>query len=385
MARFLKGVIEEPLWPLKGELEEEVIIIGPAIVLENILAKRIYVENSTRDHRIITSSLFGDEKIVVGENAIIVGNAQSNGEVVIRKGATVLGHVIGRSVEIKNSVSIVGCVIGEKVIIEDKSKIGGYVTALRNDVVIGNNVEVFGIIGMGHGILGENVSISDYVVYCKNGVKTKGKISFGDMTVRNSRILTYKASLNVMKIIMSKQYDPEKLYDALRSNFSSIINIKTYLEKHKINLEEIRKSRIIDILSEAFRRIAEELLVAKTAITISNIKGHVALAIGRESKVIVIEDKGNQTVQQIINLVDLFQKARESIREGDVTRALSLLKFILEIGEKLGKHIPDIVEAIRMLEMLKTTSINGKPVVSDDIKRRILSLIDISYSKMLKT
>ncbi|AIU70304.1 hypothetical protein TEU_08160 [Thermococcus eurythermalis] len=382
---LLRGVVREPIFPQNSHLEESVRIERPAIVLDFVLANSIEVDDATDDDRVITSSLFGKDRVVVGRNVAIVGNVQSNGKITIGDGSVVFGNVVGREVTVRTNVNVLGNIIAvNKVVIGTGSKIGGYAASIHGTVKADDNVEVFDIFGNSGISLGQDVHIMDYSVYGgTGGVNVKGKISLGEYSINSPEEIMFKNSLNLLSVLVLTQYNPKASLKYLKDNLNSIMDIKSYLKKHNVDIGELEKEfqskPLYDTIKKALSEVAQTLSLASPSITITNANAPVTITVGNNNVVSVAAGQGDKHLT--VNLLELFQKAKNSIMEGSLPKAYSKLVSIREIALKQGNVPEELEEA---LSIIKNRIRGGVTVANEELKEVLISLLDAAYNKLLK-
>jgi len=380
---LIRGVRWEGVFP-EGGLVENVRIEEPAVVLDFVIAKTVYVGDATDDGGVITSSLFGENGVFVGKNATVVGNIQSNGRVKIGRGSKVLGNVVAGEVEVDENVTIAGNVIAEgRVNVGRSSKVGGYVASVKGPVRIEDGAEVFDVFGRSGVHLGAGVRIVDYAVYGGGrGAQAAGEVRLDGYIVRNPEDVKFRGSLNLLKVLTPGQYHPKDSLKYIEENLRSITDIRTYLERHGINLKrlelELQAKPLENLLRKMARELAQTISTVGPSITVSNTSAPVVITIGDGNTVSIKDGAGER--YRTVNIVELFQRARDGIRRGDLPGAFSALVSIRDAALK-EKRVPEELEKLINEVRLR---IEEQVVPSGEVKELLLSLLDSAYNKMLK-
>ncbi len=381
---LITGVRRDGVFPEEGQLQDNVKIERPAVVLDFIVARTIEVGDSTDEEPVITSSLFGKNIVLIGRNVTVVGNVQSNGKVVIKDGSKVLGNVVAREAEIGSEVNVLGNIITEShVALGRRSKVGGYVVSIRGTITTEDEVEVFDLFGDSELILGQDVHAMDYALFGgSGGVRARGGVILGEYKVEDPKDLDFRGSLNLLTILIPNQYNPKNALKYLRDNLNSIVDIKTYLQKHNVDIQRLERDFQLKPFEDMLKRMAKEitknLSMAGPTITVTNAEGPVTITVGENNVVSV--NAGESDKHQTVNLVELFQKARESILKGDLPAAYSAVAAITEAipeGKPVPGELDEFVDAIR-------SRIREGIAPSEEIKEVLVSLLDTAYNRMLK-
>ena len=381
---LITGVRREGVFPEEGQLHDNVKIERPAVVLDFVVARAIEVGNSTDEEPVITSSLFGRDAVLIGRNVTVVGNVQSNGKVVIGDGSRVLGNIVAREVEIASEVNVLGNVIAESCItIGRRSKVGGYVASISGSVTAEDDVEVFDLFGDSKLVLGRNVRAMDYALFGgSGGVEARGEVILGEYKVEDLEDVDFRGSLNLLTLLIPDQYNPKKALKYLKDNLNSIIDVRTYLQKHNVDVERLEREFQLKPFEDMLKRIAKEitksLSIAGPTITVTNAKGPVTITVGENNVVSV--NTGENNKHQTVNLVELFQKARESILKGDLTAAYSAVAAIQKAALR-EKYVPEELDELKKAIEVR---IHEGVTPSWEIRAALIALLDAVYNKILK-
>ncbi|NJE60184.1 hypothetical protein [Thermococcus sp. 21S7] len=382
---LLRGVIREAIFPKVGQLNENIRIERPAVILDFVLAVSVEVGDATNEERIITSSLFGRDRVLLGKNVVVVGNVQSNGRIVIGDESTIFGNVVGKEVEIGEGVRILGNVIAKgHVAIGMQSKIGGYAASVSGSIEVKDGVEVFDIFGYSGAFLGQNIHIMDYALYGgRRGVDAEGEVFLGEYQVSSPKAIMVDGSLNLLSVLIPAQYNPRGSLKYLKENLDSIIDIRTYLEMHNIDIGELEMELKIKPIQDALRRMVSEvtqtLSMSRPSITVTNPTAPVMITVGDNNVVSVSTSEVDRHLA--VNLVELFQKARKNITEGNLKMAYSSLASIREAASKNGSVPEELEELLRIIRNRVREGVNSP---SEDVKGALISLLEAAYNKMLK-
>lgn len=143
------------------------------------------IEDTTR-----TLSIFGREHIFIGDYCNIGGHVTCAGELSIGDNSMVLGNVVASNIKsIGQGTRIGGNLISVgPVAIAENVHIGGYLIVQNGGVAVGKNCQAYDIMASGDIILDEGVTLSDPIIWSKEGKIDYSMISIGKPNLMESNM-----------------------------------------------------------------------------------------------------------------------------------------------------------------------------------------------------
>ncbi len=208
------------------QVDRPVTIGRGAQVNGSIYGKDVRVSSgysSKKEDRTRTLSIFGREKVEIGDFCCIGGYATCAGEIEIGDYSIVKGDVIAHKIKkICQGTQIYGNLISyETLNIAENVNIGGYVIALNGEVAIEKNSKAYDLIAS------DGIKISDEVTILDPVVWSKGQIEFSSISVGDTFIGKSKMS----NIDMQGEINPY-------ATTSCIVNYNKLMQELKNNLQE---------------------------------------------------------------------------------------------------------------------------------------------------